>query len=187
MKYLKALTKRLLSIIHCVFVKAAHPKTFRFSMETMIAPSVSISITNKGQISIGNKVGIRKGSTISSDGGILSIADRCFINSGCVIAAHKSIMIGKGTRLGPNCMIFDHDYDFRSPTGFEKGKHLVSDVEIGENVWIGAGSIILRGTKIGNHTVIGAGCVVKGVYPNNSLVLQKRNEVCKSIEYSEDI
>ncbi len=134
MKYLKTLTKRLLSIIHCAFIKATHPKTFRFSMETMLAPSVSISITDKGRISIGNKVGIRKGSTISSYGDILSVAYRCFINSGCVITAYKSIMIGKGTRLGSHCMINNHDYDYHNPIGFEKGKHLVSDVEIGKNV-----------------------------------------------------
>lgn len=178
MKYIKAAIKRLISFLHCMFVKALHPGAFRFSIETMLAPSVSISITNNGRISIGNKVGIRKGSTISSDGGTLRIADRCFINSGCVITAHKSIAIGKGTRLGPHCMIFDHDYDYRNPNGFERGDHLVSDIEIGENVWIGAGSIILRGTKIGNNTVVGAGCVIKGVYPDNALILQKRNEVC---------
>ncbi len=89
--------------------------------------------------------------------------------------------------MGSHCMINNHDYDYHNPIGFEKGKHLVSYVEIGENVWIGAGSIILRGTKIGNNTVIGAGCVVKGVYPDSSLVVQKRNEVCKSIEYREVI
>ena len=186
MKYLGAIVKRLVSLLHCVVCGLLHPGCFSFSLETVLAPSVSILITNKGKIKIGRKVGIRKATTISADGGSLQIGEKCFINCGCVIASHKSIQIGKGTRLGPNCMVFDHDYDFRSASGYAEGKHLVADVVIGENVWIGAGTIILRGTEIGNNSVIGAGCVIKGVYPANSLVIQKRDEKCETIRLRED-
>jgi len=57
-------------------------------------------------------------------------------------------------------------------------------VEIGEDCWIGTGAIILKGTKIGKRCFIAAGTVVKGKYPDNSLVLQKRMTEVKTIPYS---
>lgn len=47
-------------------------------------------------------------------------------------------------------------------------------VEIGNNVWIAANAIILRGTKIGDNVVISAGSIVKGVVPSNTVFVQKR-------------
>lgn len=52
----------------------------------------------------------------------------------------------------------------------------VKPVKIGNNVWIGANTIILRGTEIGDNYVIGAGCVVKGKYNKGSVIIQKRKE-----------
>ena len=45
---------------------------------------------------------------------------------------------------------------------------------IGNDCWIGANTVILRGTKIGDNCVVGAGCVLKGVFPTNSVIVQKR-------------
>ena len=51
-------------------------------------------------------------------------------------------------------------------------------MSIGDNVWIGANSVILRGSVIGSGCVIGAGSVIKGTYPPDSVIIQKRsNEV----------
>lgn len=41
---------------------------------------------------------------------------------------------------------------------------------VGNDVWIGGGSIILPGVKIGNNVVVGAGSVVIGDVPSNVLV-----------------
>jgi len=54
---------------------------------------------------------------------------------------------------------------------------------IGDNVWIGAGCIILRGTVIGDNCVIGAGSVIKGKIESNTLITQRRNEYKRSIVY----
>lgn len=42
--------------------------------------------------------------------------------------------------------------------------------------WIGANTVILRGTVIGRDCVVGAGSVLKGVYPAGSVIVQKRTE-----------
>ena len=58
--------------------------------------------------------------------------------------------------------------------GIKMGQYKTASVEIGNNVWIGANAVILRGTKIGNNAVIAAGAVVKGIVPANSVFIQKR-------------
>ncbi|RHN21877.1 DapH/DapD/GlmU-related protein [Collinsella sp. AF31-11] len=47
-------------------------------------------------------------------------------------------------------------------------------MEIGENCWIGAGTIILRGTKIEANSVVAAGSIVKGEFLSDFLILQRR-------------
>jgi acetyltransferase-like isoleucine patch superfamily enzyme len=54
-------------------------------------------------------------------------------------------------------------------------------VEIGDNSWVGANTIILRGTKIGKNCVVGAGCVISGEYPDNSIITQKRETISRSV------
>ena len=54
-------------------------------------------------------------------------------------------------------------------------EHTTAPIIIGKNCWIGAGAIILKGSKIGNNCTVGAGAVIKGTYADNSLVIQKRN------------
>ena len=83
-------------------------------------------------------------------------------------------------------MMFDHDHDFRRG-GDMNGKYFrTGDILIGENCWIGAGTIILRGTKIGNNSVVGAGCVLKGEYPGNSVIFQRRNTEVEEIVHEID-
>lgn len=77
--------------------------------------------------------------------------------------------------LGPNVLIYDHDHDYKAKGGVFSLKYKTTPIVIGNNVWIGANSIILRGTSIGNNCVVGAGCVLKGEYPDNSIIVQKRN------------
>ena len=42
--------------------------------------------------------------------------------------------------------------------------------------------MILRGTKLGDNCVVGAGCVIRGEYPDNTVIVQKRETVTKTYE-----
>lgn len=109
----------------------------------------------------------------------VSIGNNSFINSNCIITAHSKIEIGENVEFGPHVYIFDHDHIY---TGGYKNREFVSDsIKIGNNVWIGANTIILRGTEIGDNCVIGAGSVIKGNYKANSLIIQRRNTEIKEI------
>lgn len=58
--------------------------------------------------------------------------------------------------------------------GVAAKQYKTAPIRIGNNVWIGANCVILRGTVIGDNSVVGAGTVLKGIYPPDSLIVQKR-------------
>ncbi|WP_370519657.1 DapH/DapD/GlmU-related protein [Adlercreutzia sp. ZJ242] len=70
---------------------------------------------------------------------------------------------------------------FAQGGGLKDGVFCCDDVVIGENSWIGANTVILRGTIMGKNCVVGAGCVIKGSYPDNSIVIQRRETTVKEI------
>ena len=102
-------------------------------------------------------------------GGQLEIGNGCSFNRNDIIIARKHITIGEGTLMGPNVCIYDHDHSFGNE-GVIKNELTYGSISIGKNVWIGAGTIVLKNTTIGDNCVIGAGCVISGEIPACSLV-----------------
>lgn len=75
--------------------------------------------------------------------------------SGTVIGAFRSIRLGKGIRCGANTLITDSDWHPGDPRSSEPRPIVIED-----NVWLGAGSTVMKGVTIGRNSVIGAGSVV---------------------------
>ena len=86
----------------------------------------------------------------------------------CVMVDDGNITINENTIIGPNVTICtsNHSLDVMERV---KGWIYIQDVNIGKNVWIGAGTIILPGVSIGDNSVIGAGSVVTKSIPKNVL------------------
>lgn len=112
-------------------------------------------------------------SCVVRKGAKLKLGNMVYFNSDCKIICRKNISIGDNTIFGSNVYIYDHDHVFDAEDGVKRKEFKCSDVVIGKNCWIGAGSIILRGTHIGDNCVVGAGSVVKGVYENGTKIIQK--------------
>jgi len=85
------------------------------------------------------------------------IGDRAGL-SNCVISCSERIVIGPDSMLGAECLVIDSDFH-GLPLGQGKAAR-TAPVEIGHHVFIGARSIILKGVRIGDGAVIGAGSVV---------------------------
>jgi acetyltransferase-like isoleucine patch superfamily enzyme len=93
------------------------------------------------------------------------IGDDVFINTGVIFAARKRISIGNETIIGDQAIIYDTDWH-----GVDKEEIMSYPVEIGNHVWIGARAIILKGVKIGDNSIIGAGSVVTKNVDDNTIV-----------------
>jgi maltose O-acetyltransferase len=88
------------------------------------------------------------------------------------------IEFGPNVILAPRVMVFAHDGSTRTGLGYTR----LAPVYIGENVYIGAGSIVLPGVTIGAHAIIGAGSIVSRDVPPGSLAAGSPARVLGSAE-----
>lgn len=131
---------------------------------SLVSPKATIYTRGRtAKIQLGKKCAIRKDAELSATNGTITLADNVFINRNCMLVAHEKISLGKGTTVGPGTYIYDHDHD-------GQGGYVTAPVSIGENVWIGAGCIVLKGVTIGDNAVIAAGAVVTKDVAENTLV-----------------
>ena len=89
------------------------------------------------------------------------------ISPGTSIRSAKKIIIGQSTMIASDVTITDSDWHGI----YDRTDYVASpkEVSIEDNVWIGEKSIILKGTKIGANSIIGAGSVVSGEVPPNTI------------------
>ena len=105
----------------------------------------------------------------------LKIGNNCHIMGGCIIDPGHCwlIEIGDNVTLAPRVHILAHDASTKRELGYTR----IGGVKIGNNVFIGAGSIILPGVFIGNNVIIGAGSIVCKDIPDNSIAIGSPSKV----------
>ncbi len=110
--------------------------------------------------------------------GRIAVGRGTFVNYSAKIIAFDTISIGRRCLIGPNVGIYDFDHRHElDGTPFGSQGMETAPVEIGDNVWIGANAVILKGTRVGSNTVIGAGAVVSGDIPPCSLVYDRKDAI----------
>lgn len=86
---------------------------------------------------------------------------------------YSLITIGKNTTISKNVEILTHDYSISKAMvaqgELEKGGFFLKPVTIGENCFIGAKTILLPGSIVGDNVIVGAGSVVSGTLTENSV------------------
>lgn len=145
----------------------------------------------------GNPKGLSVGrSTYIGEGVIINIAkndvraaclqlkDFIFINAYTIIDCNYQITIGNRVQIGPMCYIcdFDHDINVNVENPFSRPITTFAETIIEDDVWIGAGSKILKGVTIGEKSVIGAGSVVTKNIPPFSIAVGNPARVIKHIK-----
>ncbi|MBS5951311.1 MAG: acetyltransferase [Clostridium sp.] len=130
--------------------------------------------------SIGSNVNIETRATFDSN---ISVGDNSGVGINAFIQGPTSI--GKHVLMGPDVQIYtrNHRYDRIDIPMYDQGETEIQEVKIGDDVWIGARSIILPGVHIGNGSIIAAGSIVtKDVEPyaivggNPAKVIKYRNK-----------
>lgn len=107
-----------------------------------------------------------------------------FIHHNAYIDNVGRIEIGDNVVISTKAILLAHDYSPRVKQMLNMGgeEHYIHNLTIGDNVFIGAGAIILPQSKIGNYCIIGAGAVVKGTIPDYSVVVGNPCKIIKSLK-----
>lgn len=111
----------------------------------------------------------------------ISFGKNFYANFNCVILDCAKVNIGDNTLFGPGTQIYaaSHPLD---PTMRLNHIEISKPVTIGDNVWIGGGTIVLPGVTIGKNTVIGAGSVVTKDIPDNVVAVGNPCQVIRTLD-----
>jgi acetyltransferase-like isoleucine patch superfamily enzyme len=96
------------------------------------------------------------------------------------ITSASNLIIGKSSTILANVFITNIDHDYTTiGVNVLKQKMIIKDTQIGENCFIGIGAAIQAGTILGNHCIVGANSVVKGIFLDYSVIVGVPAKVVK--------
>jgi acetyltransferase-like isoleucine patch superfamily enzyme len=109
---------------------------------------------------------------IKATDGVISIGERSGFATGCFVSAgRKGMRIGRNVLFGPNVTVLGQTYVYDDlDVPFEDQGTISKGIRIGNNVWIGAGSVIADGAVLGDNTVVVANSLVTRRYPPNVII-----------------
>ena len=160
----------------CVFgrgITFRHPHKIRVGANSFIDDNAVLD--GKGRenegIVIGANAYVGRNSILSCKEGSIELGDYCNISANCTILSETLVRLGKYCFLAGNCYLVaggNHSFeDLSQPVMFQPSLSK-GGIVIGDDVWLGAGVLVLDGVTIGKSTVVGAGSVVTGSVPEFS-------------------
>ena len=135
-----------------------------------IPRTIEIRGNDRGRIIIGDDVSIDSGARLHvANDATLRIGNRVGIGPYNFLNAFDDLEIGDDTMLGPfvNINCADHGMELGKPMREQYGTY--APVIIGSDCWLGAMVVVLKGVKIGNGAVVGAGSVVTRNIPEYTI------------------
>ncbi len=133
------------------------------NIKRMIKSSMGLSYPTPAEL---RKRGVKVGENVS-------------INTKNIDYGHGFLIsIGSNVTIALDAVILAHDASTKPFLGYSK----VGKVEIGNDVFIGAGAIVLPNVRIGNRVIVGAGCLVNRNIPENSVVVGNPARVIGSFD-----
>lgn len=170
-------------------------KNIDMSESAVVFSETSIN-ASLGQIKIGERTCVRGMLEIQREQGKIFIGDDCYVGDHSRIWSADSIIIGNNVLIAHNVNIFDNDthpidkYERRDDameiiwngTRNNYSSLHCKPVAIGNDVWIGCNSIILKGVTIGEGSIVAAGSVVTKDVPENVIVAGNPAKIVKRLE-----
>lgn len=139
----------------------------RIGRRCVIQPGVCLACARGRPIEIGDGVRLMRGVLLStSQRGRIVVEDNVYIGEYGIVTSNAEIHIGRDTIIAPHADLVDFNHGFDDLAKPVIGQAVdAAPIEIGRDVWLGAGVKVLRGARIGDQAVVGAGAVVRGDVP----------------------
>jgi acetyltransferase-like isoleucine patch superfamily enzyme len=150
------------------------------------------TLQNVESIHVGREVLVGRHATLAAGYGVgdpqltaraLVIGDGCVLGARFTVLAHQYVELGEAVFAGQHVFITDASHGYQdpdTPIGKQFGSH--QPVRIGSGSWLGHGSVILPGTRIGRNVVVAAGAVVRGEVPDHAVVAGNPARVVRRLE-----
>lgn len=134
-------------------------------------------ISPRAEVELSRNLQLGRGTTISSfskvkvSDGPLVTGNNCGFGTNCFVDAGIGIRMGDHVICGPGVSLIATNYRYeRLQIPFEEQGHTSQGIMIGSNVWIGAGSVVLDGSDIGDNSIVVANSLVNRRFPPNSII-----------------
>lgn len=154
-----------------LWLKLRYGKRLQTDGMCFVCPGVHFEIGRNATLRLGRWSWIGHGTKIRVHEGEVSIGSKTVMGQECTISAYQHVSIGRECIIADRVMLIDFDHGV---VEVERPIRLQGiykrDVRVGHNVWIGYGACVLRGTTVGDNSVIGTSSVVTKDVPDNAVV-----------------
>lgn len=147
-------------------------RRIQFNGFVSIAENVQVILEKESKLIFRGRCALKPGTIIYvKKGAVLILGDNSSTGHDTEISVGKFVQIGDDVIMGAYTYISDsnHRFDLPDIKIREQGMD-IGTVEIGSDVWLGRGAMILKGAKIGNRTVVGAGAIVTKQFPDRVVI-----------------
>ena len=139
------------------------PGNIRLGNNVHVDAFASFYCHEDGNITIGDDTYVGDNAVIHTGKkrGHIAIGRRCTVQASSIIYGHGGCEIGDDVRMGAHCVVIPANHRFDDPDRpvHEQGLTM-QGIRIENDIWFGAGVIVLDGVTIGTGSVVGAGSVV---------------------------
>lgn len=171
----------LLSYLRMARASARYP-SLRFEGPCFIGPDVRFEVREGyARMVVGPYTHFGAHARVRAHEGTLRIGSKSVVGIRTTINCWLDIAIGDTCLFGDDVYICDFDHVTASTEVPVKDQGIVkSPVRIGDDVWLGTKVVVTRGTDLGDHCVVAAAAVARGVYPPKSVVAGIPGRVVKT-------
>jgi acetyltransferase-like isoleucine patch superfamily enzyme len=149
------------------------PTGRRMALDGMLflGSGVKLQIGRSARVRFGRWVWIGHDTKIRCHEGEVRIGDKTVLGQECTISAYQHVSIGEQCIIADRVMMIDFDHNVAEVERPIRLQGIYKrDVRVGNNVWIGYGAQILRGTTVGDNAIVGASAIVTRDVPANAVV-----------------
>jgi acetyltransferase-like isoleucine patch superfamily enzyme len=145
--------------------------TVRIGVDYSYNQKTVLDINKNGKLILGKCASINSGSkVVIGENACLTIGSNSYVNEHSRIQCRSSVTIGEDCAISWGVNILDTDEHYLLIEKKESKKENCSPVVIGNHVWIGCNSIVLKGVTLGEDCVVAAGSVVTKSFPPKTLL-----------------
>jgi acetyltransferase-like isoleucine patch superfamily enzyme len=128
--------------------------------------------TDTSYITIGSDSYLSSQCILNTFDGWISVGSNCTVNSYAILYGHGGLEIGNDVRIAPQVMMMPMNHIYKDSQAPIRTQGIrCRGIKIEDDVWLGAGAIVLDGVTIGKGSVIGAGAIVAKNIPPYSVAV----------------